>query len=161
MCNLSNGWARRHGRGDVMTSIYKSTCSETGVNFLSFSKRSVRVLSIQSVVSLIWCCLSHKLHKMSKKHYKGASSAQYKQCVPLCKRYMTAGDTHSLCTVCLGAEHAQSALFQCTCFELDERELMSCDDITELRRTADLALRTTKETTRAIGLSMAALVAAE
>ncbi len=38
---------------------------------------------------------------------------------------------------------------------------MSCDDITELRRTADLALRTTKETTRAIGLSMAALVAAE
>ncbi len=57
-----------------MTSIYKSTCGETGVNFLSFSKRSVSVLSIQSVVSLIWCCLSHKLHKMSKKHYNSIST---------------------------------------------------------------------------------------
>ncbi len=47
---------------------------------------------------------------MSKRHYKGKSSAQYKQFVPPCKQYMTAGDTHSLCTVYLGAEeHAQSA----------------------------------------------------
>ncbi len=35
------------------------------------------------------------------------------------------------------------------------------DDITELRRAADLARRATKETARAIGRSMAALVAAE
>ncbi len=45
--------------------------------------------------------------------------------------------------------------------ELDEREQVSSDDIAELRRTADLSLRTTKETARAIGRSMAAMVAAE
>ncbi len=38
---------------------------------------------------------------------------------------------------------------------------MSSNDITELRRTADLALRATKGTAHAIGRSMAALVAAE
>ncbi len=38
---------------------------------------------------------------------------------------------------------------------------MSSDDITELRRTADLALRITKETARAIGQSMAAVLVAE
>ncbi len=45
--------------------------------------------------------------------------------------------------------------------EFDEGEGFSADDICELRRTADLSLRATKETTRAIGRSMAALVAAE
>ncbi len=45
--------------------------------------------------------------------------------------------------------------------EMDEREAMSSDDILELRRTADLALRTTKEIARAIGRSMPAMVAAE
>ncbi len=45
--------------------------------------------------------------------------------------------------------------------ELDEGEQIKSDDIVELRRTADLALRATKETARAIGRSMAALVAAE
>ncbi len=45
--------------------------------------------------------------------------------------------------------------------ELDEREQVSSDDIAELRRTADLSLRATKETARAIGRSMAAMVAAE
>ncbi|KAL0173153.1 hypothetical protein M9458_033464, partial [Cirrhinus mrigala] len=29
-------------------------------------------------------------------------------CVPPCKRYITSGDTHSMCVVCLGAEHAMS-----------------------------------------------------
>ncbi len=45
--------------------------------------------------------------------------------------------------------------------ELDEGKQIKSDDIVELRRTADLALRATKETARAIGRSMAALVAAE
>ncbi len=45
--------------------------------------------------------------------------------------------------------------------ELDEREQVSSDDIAKLRRTADLSLRATKETARAIGRSMAAMVAAE
>ncbi|KAL0183550.1 hypothetical protein M9458_019246, partial [Cirrhinus mrigala] len=45
--------------------------------------------------------------------------------------------------------------------ELDEGEDIKDADIAEVRRTADLALRATKETARAIGRSMAALVAAE
>ncbi|KAL0161017.1 hypothetical protein M9458_044742, partial [Cirrhinus mrigala] len=45
--------------------------------------------------------------------------------------------------------------------ELDEGEEIKDSDIAEVRRTADLALRATKETAHAIGRSMAALVAAE
>ncbi|KAL0201989.1 hypothetical protein M9458_000007, partial [Cirrhinus mrigala] len=45
--------------------------------------------------------------------------------------------------------------------ELDEGTEISDCDISELRRTADLSLRATKETARAIGRSMASLVAAE
>ncbi|KAL0148900.1 hypothetical protein M9458_055704 [Cirrhinus mrigala] len=45
--------------------------------------------------------------------------------------------------------------------ELDEGDETKKDDITELRRVADLSLHATKETTRAIGRSMAAMVAAE
>ncbi|KAL0164213.1 hypothetical protein M9458_039966, partial [Cirrhinus mrigala] len=45
--------------------------------------------------------------------------------------------------------------------ELDESDEISRDDISEPRRAADLSLRATKETARAIGQSMAALVAAE
>ncbi|KAL0175435.1 hypothetical protein M9458_027765, partial [Cirrhinus mrigala] len=36
-------------------------------------------------------------------------------CVPPCKRYITSGDTHSMCVVCLGAEHAMSALEGADC----------------------------------------------
>ncbi|KAI2645589.1 Thromboxane-A synthase [Labeo rohita] len=45
--------------------------------------------------------------------------------------------------------------------ELDESDEISQYDISELRRAADLSLRATKETARAIGQSMAAMVAAE
>ncbi len=45
--------------------------------------------------------------------------------------------------------------------ELDEGEEIKSEDITELRRTADLSLHETKETAYAIGRSMAALVAEE
>ncbi|KAL0161370.1 hypothetical protein M9458_045095, partial [Cirrhinus mrigala] len=45
--------------------------------------------------------------------------------------------------------------------ELDEGAEIRDSDISELRRTADLSLRATKETARAIGRSMASLVAAE
>ncbi len=38
--------------------------------------------------------------------------------------------------------------------ELNEREQVSSDDIAKLRRTADLSLRATKETARAIGRSI-------
>lgn len=42
--------------------------------------------------------------------------------------------------------------------ELDEGEKLNSDNIAKLRRTADLAPHTTKETSRAIGHSMAAMV---
>jgi hypothetical protein len=45
--------------------------------------------------------------------------------------------------------------------ELDEGGDITPEDISELRRTADLALRATKESARAIGRSMAAMVATE
>ncbi|XP_016414875.1 histone H1.03-like [Sinocyclocheilus rhinocerous] len=45
--------------------------------------------------------------------------------------------------------------------DLDEGEEIKSENISELRRTADLSLRVTKETARAIGRSMAAMVAAE
>ncbi len=34
----------------------------------------------------------------------------FKMCVHPCPRYLTGGDTHTLCVACLGEEHAQSAL---------------------------------------------------
>ncbi len=39
VCNLSKGWARHHRRGDVMTSMYKSMCGETGLSFGHLEKR--------------------------------------------------------------------------------------------------------------------------
>ncbi len=59
---------------------------------------------------LIWCCL---LASMSKNQFKakqleGKSETHYRRCVPPCKHYMSAGDTHSLCVVCLGTRHAES-----------------------------------------------------
>ncbi len=46
---------------------------------------------------------------------QGKSEAQYKQCVPPCKRFLCAGDTHSLCVLCLGARHAEAALEGADC----------------------------------------------
>ncbi len=50
------------------------------------------------------------MSKASYKSKKGESSSQYRQCVPPCPRFITSGDTHSLCVVCLGVKHAESAL---------------------------------------------------
>ncbi|KAI2650236.1 UDP-2,3-diacylglucosamine hydrolase [Labeo rohita] len=44
------------------------------------------------------------------KDKSGKSRSRYRLCVPPCKRYITSGDTHSMCVVCLGAEHTVSAL---------------------------------------------------
>ncbi len=65
--------------------------------------------------------------QLKAKHLEGErNKAHYRQCIPPCKRYMSAGDTHSLFVVCLGARHAESALeeeharitgfFRCICF---------------------------------------------
>ncbi len=69
---------------------------------------------------------------------------------PLCTTSALVGKGYTVCTF-------QADLL----IELDEGEQVSSNDILELRRTNDFALRTTKETARAIGQSMAALVAAE
>ncbi|KAL0203743.1 hypothetical protein M9458_001761, partial [Cirrhinus mrigala] len=45
----------------------------------------------------------------------GQSGSRYRLCVPPCKHYITSGDTHSICVVCLGAEHAESALEGADC----------------------------------------------
>ncbi|KAI2651174.1 enzymatic polyprotein [Labeo rohita] len=53
---------------------------------------------------------------MSKaKHKTDKSKPRYKPCVPPCSRFIPSGDTHSLCVVCLGADHAESALEGANC----------------------------------------------
>ncbi len=44
------------------------------------------------------------------KHKGEKRESHHKQCVPPCVRYLCAGDTHSLCVVCLGMRHAEAAL---------------------------------------------------
>ncbi len=50
------------------------------------------------------------MSKASAKTDKGESRSRFRLCVPPCPRYITSGDTHSLCVVCLGVKHAESAL---------------------------------------------------
>ncbi|KAL0183577.1 hypothetical protein M9458_019273, partial [Cirrhinus mrigala] len=58
--------------------------------------------------------MSKKSHK--QKHIeKVKSEPRYRQCVPPCSRFIPRGDTHSLCVVCLGADHAESALEGADC----------------------------------------------
>ncbi|KAI2646175.1 Transposon Ty3-G Gag-Pol polyprotein [Labeo rohita] len=45
----------------------------------------------------------------------GESGPRFRLCLPPCKRYITSGDTHSMCVVCLGAEHAMTALERADC----------------------------------------------
>ncbi len=73
------------------------------------------------------------------------------------KGYMAAGQAGACLHTMAVLQAYQADLLK----ELDEGEQISSSDVGDLRRTADLALRNTKETARAIGRSMAALVAAE
>ncbi len=73
------------------------------------------------------------------------------------KGYAAAGQAGSCLHTLVVLQAYQADLLK----ELDEGEGFGADDICELRRTADLSLRATKETARTIGRSMAALVAAE
>ncbi len=44
-------------------------------------------------------------------HSKDYNDFQDKMlCAPPCQRYLTLGDSHNLCMICLGEEHACSAL---------------------------------------------------
>ncbi|XP_052431390.1 sodium channel subunit beta-2 isoform X1 [Carassius gibelio] len=53
--------------------------------------------------------------KAKSKHSEGGYKSLYRLCVPPCLRYITGGDTHSLCVVCLGAKHAELALEGADC----------------------------------------------
>ncbi|KAL0165880.1 hypothetical protein M9458_037724, partial [Cirrhinus mrigala] len=53
--------------------------------------------------------------KKAKEKSKHVDKPCFRVCVPPCSRYITSGDTHALCVVCLGAEHAASALEGADC----------------------------------------------
>ncbi len=73
------------------------------------------------------------------------------------KRYVATGKAGSCLHTMAVLQAYQADLLK----ELDEGEGFNAKDISELRKTADLSLRATKETARAIRWSMAALMAAE
>ncbi|KAI2654754.1 Transposon Ty3-G Gag-Pol polyprotein [Labeo rohita] len=53
--------------------------------------------------------------KSQKVKHSDKSKPRYKPCVPPCSRFILSGDTHGLCMVCLGADHAESALEGADC----------------------------------------------
>ncbi len=55
------------------------------------------------------------MSKATFKSKRGESGSQYRQCVTPCPRFITSGDTHSLCVVCLRAKHAESAFEEAGC----------------------------------------------
>ncbi len=59
--------------------------------------------------------ISTDMSKATFKSKRGESGSQYRQCVTPCPRFITSGDTHSLCVVCLGAKHAESAFEEAGC----------------------------------------------
>ncbi len=60
--------------------------------------------------------ISSTMSKSAEKtKHLGESRLHYRLCIPPCKRYFTAGDTHSLCVVCLRAEQPESALEGADC----------------------------------------------
>ncbi len=79
-------------------------------------------LSISAGAYFCWLCLTDTQDKLHDS-YKckvilalGESRSHYRLCVPPCKRKaFSAGDTHSLCVVCLRAEQAESALEGADC----------------------------------------------
>ncbi len=129
-----------------MTSWYKSTCDAAGISFLSFSKSALCMLSnflfcesylvlsvlpfyklhIRSVLSF---CIKKRESSMSKRYLvdrskkEGESSSRFRSCAPPCICYIVPGDTHDLCVVCLGAEHARSALEGAVCVHCERLQM--------------------------------------
>ncbi|CAM4635653.1 unnamed protein product [Leuciscus chuanchicus] len=50
-------------------------------------------------------------------------SEQFKKCVHPCPRYISGSDTHQLCVLCLGVQHARAALEGAACSECDKLPL--------------------------------------
>ncbi len=79
-------------------------------------------LSISVGAYFCWLCLTdtqdelHDSYKCKVILALGECGSHYRLCVPPCKRKaFSAGDTHSLCVVCLRAEQAESALEGADC----------------------------------------------
>ncbi len=104
MCNQSKRWAGRHGR---VTSWPRCSRRQLSVTQQSSVRASVTIYESYLLSSNIE---SSSMSKAEAKH-KGKSSSRYRLCVPPCPRYISRGDTHGLCVVCLGAKHAWTARF--------------------------------------------------
>ena len=60
--------------------------------------------------------------------YMANTEKRLRRCASPCSRYLSEGDTHSFCVVCLGVEHARAVLegaVCANCFQLSMRELRS------------------------------------
>lgn len=84
-----------------------------------------------------------------------SGSKCFRKCADLCERFLTPGDTHNLCVLCLGEEHARSALEGAGC-AICERFSMRT-----LRSHLSLFSREEGQSSAAIGRSLAAMVATE
>ncbi len=117
ICVISQIDGKTSGAGDVTTRKLKSMWGGAGAIFLSFSKAlcvSVTYMFCESClllfVKVTQASESSSMSKATFKTNKGESRSSYRLCVPPCPCYITSGDTHSLCLVCLGVKHAESAL---------------------------------------------------
>ncbi|XDV17755.1 hypothetical protein PO909_023574 [Leuciscus waleckii] len=61
-------------------------------------------------------CLKYRWEKSRQRSMKRTEKAEsFRKCADPCPRYLTPGDTHELCVLCLGKEHAQAALEGAVC----------------------------------------------
>ncbi len=67
------------------------------------------------VLHLIYCCSSRYYIIIMANGKHESDKQNFKLCVPPCPRFITGGDTHSLCVACLVVEHARSALEGADC----------------------------------------------
>ncbi len=113
--DVTGGWRNRPGS-------IKARAVEPASAFVIQQPLLCVCLSISVGAYFCWLCLTDTQDKLHDS-YKckvilalGESRSHYRLCVPPCKRKaFSAGDTHSLCVVCLRAEQAESALEGADC----------------------------------------------
>ncbi len=112
--DVTGGWRNRPGS-------IKARAVEPASAFV-ISKPLCVCLSISVGAYFCWLCLTdtqdelHDSYKCKVILALGECGSHYRLCVPPCKRKaFSAGDTHSLCVVCLRAEQAESALEGADC----------------------------------------------
>ncbi len=107
MCNHSNGWARRHGRGDVGTRKFKRACGGNSDSFLSFSKSSVCQFTIcLSVLFTVVCPISCQKPKTSIRARAGCIIG----CVFLPARTTLRVGIHTVCVLSAWERSTRSRL---------------------------------------------------